>query len=145
MSEIEWEPMADAAQPLHAQLVQTLRIPLVPSKLKAGELVASRPAKLAWDRSRQCLIRASLESANASCLLGDALQPLSEDRSAGLFGRYHAKLPPPNSHTGLYAADRYQCGPLKFRWNRGMLIMEASFPNPQLLDNVQSLTILFQA
>src|SRR5512143_3152320 len=100
MSEIDWQPMADAAQPLQAQLVQTLRIPLVPSKLKAGELVASRPVKLAWDRSRQCLIRASLESGNSSCLLGDALQPLSEDRNAGLFGRYHAKLPPPNSNTG---------------------------------------------
>lgn len=135
---------AGAAYEVQSQQVQTLRVPIQPSKLKPNVWVVSKPVKIVWEKRRPCLIRASLETGNASIPLGDELQPLGEARSSGLFDKYHAKVAPTNSSTGLYGSDDYQCGPLRFRWSRYMLMMEPNFEMAPNTTEAKHLCIIFQ-
>lgn len=129
---------------LQTQRVQTIRVPIQPSKLKPNVWVVSKPVKIVWEKRRPCLIRASLETENASILLGDELRPVGESRSTGLFDKYHAKVAPVNSSTGLYGSDNYQCGPLTFRWSRYMLVLDSNFDMAPNTSEAKQLCIIFQ-
>ena len=137
---------APGSNEFQSQIGQEERVPVQISKLTPNTLVASRPVKLIWERSRPPFIRITLETENASFLLGDTLTAVSEKRTSGLFDKYHAKVGPANSATGLFPADNYECGPVKFHWNRSMLIMNTSFKveDPSLLKNSKVLRVAFK-
>lgn len=130
------------------QQAQEESVSLQISKLTPNTLVISRPVKLIWERNRPAMIRASLETTNSTVIIGDRLVAVGENRNSGLFDKYHAKLPPANSASGgMFPVDSYQCGPLKFKFNRSMLILDNAFriEDPLLLTNAKLLKITFKA
>ncbi len=137
-------------QDFQTQKVQEERIPLQISKLKANTLVIARPVKLIWERNRPCHILATLETSdNASTLLGTELVGDAENRGAGMFDKHYGQGNSSGSarfSSGMYALSNYHCGPLRFHFNRSMLILGNSFElhDSELLNKAKFLRILFK-